>query len=133
MIEAHPWNEKLDLAHEAMDHEHHLQIALVSAFVDALEQARPWLARRLAEQLASSSVAHFDGEELLMDAAAYPDRDRHAAEHVLLLARIREVEAAYAGGEERAALDAALELREALARHVGEADRRLVAHVARRG
>ena len=41
MIEAHAWNERLDLSHEAMDHEHHLQIALVTGFADAVEQGRP--------------------------------------------------------------------------------------------
>ena len=48
MIGAHAWNEHLDLGHEAMDHEHHLQVALVSAVADAIEQGRPAVARRLA-------------------------------------------------------------------------------------
>jgi hemerythrin len=122
MIEAHAWNGRLDLAHEAMDHEHHLQIALVSAFVDAVEQGRPWLARRLAGQLLRYSVVHFASEELLMEAAEYPERAPHAGEHETFLARMRELEN---GAGEDGALALALDLRDALAAHVNDADRRL--------
>jgi hemerythrin len=129
MTESHAWNDRLDLAHEAMDHEHHLQIALVSGFVDALEQSRPGLARRLAAQLLRYSEAHFAGEELLMEASAYAERAGHAAQHAEFLRRIRELEATAA---EEAALTAALELREALAGHIDGADRKLAAGTARR-
>ncbi len=125
MVEAHAWNERLDLSHEAMDHEHHLQIALVSGFADALEQRRPWLARRVAAQLLAYSTAHFDGEELLMEAASYPEREAHAGEHQEFLAHIRQIERALDEGDEEVALEAALDLRVALAAHMNDADRRL--------
>jgi hemerythrin len=131
VIEAHAWNDRLDLAHEAMDHEHHLQIALVSAFVDAVEQGRPWLARRLAAQLLRHSVVHFGSEELLMEASGYAEREPHAAEHAVFLDRMRELEATAGEGAE-GALALALELREKLAAHVNDADRKLAARAARR-
>lgn len=133
MVEAHAWNEKLDLSHEAMDHEHHLQIALVSGFADALEQRRPWLARRLLSQLLTFSAAHFDGEELLMEAAAYPERAAHAGEHQEFLSHIRQIERALDEGDEPVALEAALDLRQALAAHMSDADRRLAAVTHRPG
>jgi hemerythrin len=125
MVEAHPWNEGLDLSHEAMDHEHHLQIALVTAFVDAVEQRRPWLARRLGDQLLTYSSAHFGGEELLMEAASYDGREDHAGEHAEFMAHIRQIQRAYEEGDEAVALEAALDLRQALAMHMNDADRRL--------
>lgn len=128
MVEAHAWNEKLDLAHEAMDHEHHLQIALLTGFADAIEQRRPWLARRLAEQLVRYSTVHFGSEELLMEASLHAGRDAHASEHAAFLARMRELEAAYDGEGGEIALAAALELRAALAAHVDGPDRRLAEH-----
>lgn len=127
MVEAHAWNEGLDLSHEAMDHEHHLQIALVSGFADALEQGRPWLARRLVSQLLAYSGAHFEGEELLMEAASYPERAAHAGEHQEFLAHIRQVARALDEGDEAVALEAALDLRQALAAHMNDADRKLAA------
>jgi hemerythrin len=125
MVEAHAWNDRLDLSHEAMDHEHHLQIALVTAFADAIEQRRPWMARRLGEQLLTYSTAHFGGEELLMEAAAYPGREAHAGEHVEFLAHIRQLQRALAEGDEEVAFEAAVDLRQALAMHMSDADRRL--------
>lgn len=130
MTEAHAWNDRLDLAHEAMDHEHHLQIALLSAFVEAVEQGRPWLARRLAGQLVGYSAVHFASEELLMDASGAPDREPHAAEHAAFVTRMRELEED-CGSD--GALELALELREALAAHMNGADRRLAERAGRRG
>jgi hemerythrin len=131
MVEAHAWNEKLDLAHEAMDHEHHLQIALVTAFVEAVEQRRPWFARRLAEQLVHYSTVHFGSEELLMEASGYEGRAAHAGEHSAFLAQMRELEASYDEDAGQAVLAAALDLRSALAAHMGDADRKLAAHARR--
>jgi hemerythrin len=125
MVEAHVWNEKLELSHEAMDHEHHLQIALVTGFADAIEQGRPWMARRLAEQLLTYSTAHFGGEELLMEAANYAGREAHAAEHAEFLSHIRQIQRALDEGDDPVALEAALDLRQALAAHMNDADRRL--------
>jgi hemerythrin len=132
MVETHPWNEGLDLDNEAMDHEHHLQIALVTAFADALEQRRPWLARRLADQLLTYSTAHFGGEELLMEASRYAEREHHAGEHAEFISHIRQIQRAYDEGDEGVALEAALDLRQALAMHMNDADRKL-AEAARLG
>jgi hemerythrin len=131
MVEAHAWNEELDVANEAMDHDHHLQIALVSAFADAVEQRRPWLARRLAEQLVRYSAAHFASEELLMQASDYPEREAHAAEHGAFLVQMRDLEATFDEEAAELALAAALDLRSALGGHIRGADRKLVNAVAR--
>jgi hemerythrin len=132
MLENHSWNEKLDVGNPAMDHDHHTQIALVTAFTDAVEQGRPALARRLGEQLAEYSRAHFRSEELLMESASYGDTAAHAREHDALLSRIREVNAAQAGGEVDLTVSLALDFRTALAAHMNDADRRVAAHTAPR-
>lgn len=129
MVEVHPWNEKLDLDHEAMDHEHHLQIALVSALVEAVEQRRPWMARRLGEQLLAYSLAHFGGEELLMEQAGYAESEAHAAQHEAFVAHIREVQRALGDGDDEVAVEAAIDLRQGFADHVNGPDRRLAAMV----
>jgi len=130
MVESHTWNERLEVGHEAMDHDHHLQVGLVSAFVDAVEQGRPWMARRLADQLLAYSVAHFGSEELLMEASAFPERDAHAREHGVFLEQMRELQRTFASGDEQLAASTALDLRSGLAAHMNDADRRLAAHVA---
>ena len=133
MVEAHPWNEQLDLSNEAMDHEHHLQLALLAGFVDAVERRRPWLARRIADQLVRYSTAHFASEELLMEATSYEPCVAHASEHATFLAQLRELEPTYDGEGGEAALAAALELRSALAAHIDGPDRHLAERARRQG
>ncbi len=129
MVEAHVWNEKLDLGNDAMDQEHHLQIGLVSALAEAVEQRRPSMARRLVEHLARYSTVHFGSEELLMDARviAVPERAKHAAEHASLMQRIDELDHALAEGDDDVALATALDLRAAFAAHIVDSDRSLAA------
>jgi hemerythrin len=129
MIGAHAWNDQLDLGHEAMDQDHHLQVALTSAVVDALEQSRPAEARRLAAQLLAYSNMHFGSEELLMGASSYPDRQRHADEHRMLTQGMQEVEGALDREERELALAFALDLRAGLAGHIAGSDCRLAEHV----
>ncbi len=52
-------------------------------------QGRPWLARRLADQIVAYSAAHFGGEEVLMEALEHPKRECHAGEDAELLAHMR--------------------------------------------
>jgi hemerythrin len=124
MQETHVWNPKLDVGDEALDREHHLQIALVSALTDALEQGRPWVARQVSEQLAGFTAAHFAGEELLMEASGYDLRQAHAEEHRALTAGIEEIRTLLGGGERDLALAMALDLRTNLAGHMAASDRR---------
>jgi hemerythrin len=128
--ESHVWDAKLDLGNEAMDHEHHLQVGLVSAFVDAIEQGRPGMARRLVDQLLQYSIVHFGSEELLMEGTAYPERGPHAREHAVFLEQIRDMQRAYDAGDPDLATALAVELRAVLARHINDADRRLASHAA---
>jgi hemerythrin len=126
MEEIHAWNDRLDTGHEALDREHHLQIALVSALVDAIEQGRPWMAHRLVDQLAGYTAAHFTSEELLMEAARYPRLPQHREEHRELLAHLDEVRSLLGGGEVDLALPMALDLRSGLGAHIATSDRRFV-------
>ncbi len=129
MIGAHAWDEHLDLGNEAMDKDHHLQVALVCGIAAAIEQSRPAEARRLAAQLVAYSGMHFGSEELLMSATAYPDRQRHGDEHRMLTQAMQEVEGALARDERELALAFALDLRAGLAGHIAGADHRLADHV----
>ena len=129
MLEAHVWNEWLDLGHEAMDHEHHYQVGLLSALAEALERGRPLMARRLWGHLAHQTAVHFGSEEMAL--AARPgeasDQARHVAEHARLLDRIGELKDALDEGAAEVALSVALDLRAALAAHILDCDSRLVA------
>ena len=123
MEETHPWSPRLELGNETLNREHHLQIALVSALADALEQGRPWVARRVLDQLAGYTAAHFQGEELLMETAAYEQLAEHREEHRTLCAHIDEIRYLVNGGEHELALPMALDLRSGLGSHIAASDR----------
>lgn len=123
-MQPHVWSDRLELGHEPLDGEHHLQMALVGALADALEQGRPAAAKRVAEQLAGYTDAHFRGEQLLMEARAYRHLPEHVEEHRALLAHIAEIRYLLDGGEYDLALPMSLDLLTGLGSHIAASDRR---------
>jgi hemerythrin len=125
---AHVWSEKLDLGHEAIDGEHHLQVAMAGALAEAIEQQRPSMAHRIADQLATYTAAHFEGEQLLMEATAFGGAGEHREEHQTLMAHIEEVRQLLRDGEYALALPMALDLLTGLGSHIAASDRRFAEH-----
>ncbi|HSM93150.1 MAG TPA: hemerythrin domain-containing protein [Anaeromyxobacteraceae bacterium] len=130
MIEGHAWSDWLEVGDGDLDNDHHLQMRLVSSLIDAMEEGRPWLAHRLADHLRDSSAAHFATEEERMMAGAYPDRLAHRREHDALVGRLDELVSLVDAEDGAAAVAAAIDLRSALANHIGTSDRRLASHEA---
>jgi len=127
MTEGHPWSDWLEVGEADLDNDHHLQMRLVSALVDALEEGRPWLAMRLASHIHDSSTVHFEIEERRMRRSEDPERAQHQREHDALLARMEDLKESVAEEDHAEAIAAAIDLRSALAGHIGSSDRRLVA------
>jgi hemerythrin len=125
MMEGHAWSDWLEVGDFDLDNDHHLQMRLVSALIDALEEGRPWLAHRLADHLRDSSAVHFESEEARMRRTGYEERAAHKQEHDLLLERMDEVMARVDDEDTAPALAAAIDLRSSLAAHIGSWDRRL--------
>jgi hemerythrin len=123
MQEVHVWSNRLDLDHGDLDGEHHLQIAMIGALAEAIEQGRPVMARRLAEQLEKYSAAHFVGEELVMEASGYPRGALHHAEHEALLNRIAELRDELGQDEHDQAQTLALDLLSSIGAHIASSDR----------
>ena len=117
------WDDELGVGDEELDREHHLQLTLVGALTSALQQGRPTVARRVAEQLHGYSAAHFAGEELLMEAASYAPLPSHRQEHQNLLAHMAELRALVTSGERELATVMALDLRSELGAHMVASDR----------
>ncbi len=132
MQEAHVWSHRLDLDHGDLDGEHHLQIAMIGALAEAIEQRRPVMARRLVEQLEKYSSAHFVGEEFVMEASEYPRSAAHHAEHEVLLQRIAELRGALDGEDLDAPHALALDLLSGLGAHIGSSDRAFAQHTRER-
>ncbi len=128
----HVWSERLELHDESLDGEHHLQMSLISAVAEALEQGRPATAKRLLDQLAGYSAAHFNGEQLLMETSGYEHLGEHCEEHRSILAHIDEIRGLLGGGELDLALPMSLDLLHGLGSHIAASDRRFANHAASR-
>ncbi len=129
MSKTHVWNEKLDLGC-SLDGEHHLQVAMTGALAEAIEQRRPVVAQRIAEQLAQYTAAHFDGEQILMEASGYGDLGEHRDEHRAMLVHIQEIRDLLRSGEYDLALPMALDLLAGLGSHIASSDRRFAEHAS---
>jgi hemerythrin-like metal-binding protein len=125
MTEGHPWSDWLEVGEADLDNDHHLQIRLVAALVDALEEGRPWLAHRLVAHLHNSSAVHFESEERRMRLTGDPERPEHQREHDALLARMEELVDEVDADDAARAIAATIDLQSALANHIGTSDRRL--------
>lgn len=123
MEETHVWSDRLELGQDDLDREHHLQVALASGLVDAIEQGRPLVARRLVAQLAGYTGAHFAGEDLLMELAGYDQLERHRQEHRAILSHVEEIRYLHDRGEYDLALPMAVDLLSGLASHITTSDR----------
>jgi hemerythrin len=132
MQEAHVWNKRLDLAHDSLDGEHHLQIAMIGALVEAIEQRRPAMARRLGEQLATFSAAHFVGEQLVMETSEYPRAADHQGEHDVLLNQVGELRGLLEAQDYDQALPVALDLLTGIGSHIASSDRAFAEHANER-
>jgi hemerythrin len=132
MQEAHVWSERLDLAQDALDGEHHLQIAMVGALAEAIEERRPVMARRLVEQLETYSSAHFMGEELVMETSEYPRARQHHDEHQVIVKRIGELRTLLREEGFDEALTSALDLLTGLGSHISSSDRAFAQHLDER-
>lgn len=127
MTEGHPWSDWLEVGEADLDNDHHLQMRLISALVDALEEGRPWLAHRLAAHLRDSSSVHFESEERRMRRSGDPERSSHQREHDALLERMDGLVGSVDDEDPAQSIAAAMDLRSSLAAHIGTSDRRLAA------
>lgn len=132
MQESHVWNKRLDLDHDALDTEHHLQIAMIGALAESIEQRRPAMARRLAEQLEKYSGAHFVGEELVMESSEYPRAGAHGEEHQAILKRIASVAELLDASDYDGAHTLALDLLTGIGAHISGSDGAFAAYVKER-
>ena len=131
MIEGHSWSDWLEVGDSDLDNDHHLQMRLVSALIDAMEEGRPRLAHRLADHLRATSSVHFANEEDRMRASDYPDCLAHRREHDALEARLEELAELVAGEEGAPAIAAAMD--SALVAREPHRDRRPAPRIPRAG
>ncbi len=109
--------------HGAMDSEHRVQLGLVNALCQTLEQgADKATVVAVLDRLVSYTDAHFMAEQLLMRQYAYPLYEAHELEHDRLVEKVHELQRNYETGETQLTLDTAHSLRAWLLAHTNNTD-----------
>lgn len=123
-----------DVGFESMDAEHRVQLGLVSAFQQALEQRQDKVeVDEILDQLVSYTGAHFASEQLLMRLYAYPHYEAHVQEHDRLIEQITALQQHYQAGGVQAALEAGSTLRNWLMTHTLKTDQALGSFLSQQG
>jgi hemerythrin-like metal-binding protein len=85
------WRPQYASGHEALDQEHQALFRKLEDFLALLEQEGTRDQARAFDLLVGECATHFGHEEAMLKSAGYPDLDRHAALHALLLSKCEQL------------------------------------------
>lgn len=95
-----PLAEELKVGVAEMDNEHQVQVALLLALQQAVEQgSKPAVVEEILDRFSTYTHAHFMAEQLLMRLYGYPQYQAHSLEHDRLSEQLQEVQRRYLAGE----------------------------------
>lgn len=87
------WNESLSVHDTLIDHDHQELITLVNELHDAADLDLDYLSlSSILRRLAKYTQEHFQREEALMCAHAYPNFEAHKEQHRKLLERVTDLQ-----------------------------------------
>lgn len=116
--------DKLDLS--SIDNEHRIQIGLLNALYDAVNNKKPASEiNQILNQLTTYSELHFMSEELLMRMYAYPDYDDHVHDHEAMTEFLNDIMKTVTAGQDSMALKTASDMRQFLVSHISTRDEAL--------
>ena len=116
--------DKLDLS--SIDNEHRIQIGLLNALCDAVNDKKPASEiNQILNQLTTYSELHFMSEELLMRMYAYPDYDDHVHDHETMTEFLNDIMKTVTAGQDSLTLKTASDMRQFLVSHISTRDEAL--------
>ncbi|HTT70846.1 MAG TPA: hemerythrin family protein [Anaeromyxobacteraceae bacterium] len=128
------WDELASTGVDSMDAEHRLQVSLVKALEELVQQgADPAVLERTVSQLVDFTSVHFLSEELMMRLYAYPQHDAHKLEHARLKQQVDELRSRLAAGGREAGVAIVAELHAWLVGHVRTMDQAFASWCAKNG
>ena len=113
--------DKLDLS--SIDNEHRIQIGLLNALYDAVNNKKPVSEiNQILNQLTTYSELHFMSEELLMRMYAYPDYDDHVQDHETMTDHLNQIKHSYTSDQAKMAIETANNMKKFLLAHISSRD-----------
>ena len=123
------WDKKYEVGNERIDFEHHIFLDLVTSFSDKIAQgASKEQMLRLLKEIGKYADFHFTSEENMMIDSSYPDMDRHAELHALLIADLHDITGRFSS-EHLAAKEVFDFLFQWFALHTSQEDKLLALHI----
>ena len=112
------WSDQLSVHNHKMDYQHRQLIDYINNFYDAAESGDLSKCIRSFENIVSFTTYHFKDEERMMEAAKYPQLDRHKLIHQQLVAQVTELGNKLAAGNKQAPADIKIFLKNWLTAHI---------------
>ncbi|WLT32490.1 bacteriohemerythrin [Geothrix sp. PMB-07] len=124
------WEPKFEVGVAAVDAQHRMLFEHVNALFDAMQagQGKDEIGKTLSF-LAKYTVDHFKTEEDLMQKSAYPGYADHKAIHDELTRQVVELQGKLAKGSQMLSLPVMHFLRDWLAHHISEEDKKMALHL----
>ena len=121
----------VSVGEKQMDAEHAVQLQLLNAVAQAIEEGRSVAtAELLFQQFLDYSDAHFVSEQIIMRFHGYPGYDLHIQEHDRLMNQARQIQEGIITGKRPVNLELVRELREWLLGHMTGEDEAFGAYLA---
>ncbi len=79
------WRDSLSVGNDLIDEDHKQLLVLISQYEIAVSLKDPGILQDAFDGLVEYAHTHFEREQNLMEAVHYPDRRRHADQHVSLI------------------------------------------------
>lgn len=126
------WKSEYKLGHPLIDKQHQRLFELAGELHTAMlsGQGRQKLQATL-DELVAYTKNHFATEEQLMQKFNYPDYAAHKREHDELTGKVVEFQKGFQSTNFASTLKVMEFLKDWLAHHIGETDRKVAAHVAK--
>lgn len=128
------WQEFFSVGHDGIDDQHKQLFEIANELYEGLKrnEASTRLQDDALDALVAHARRHFADEEALMQAAGYPDFERHKMAHAELLGKVEEFEARKRAGETSVAAELLPFLvGEWLSHHIAFEDQQYVGYIDR--
>lgn len=127
------WNDNLSVHDALIDHDHKTLINMVNELHDAADLGQDYLSlSKILTRLANYTQEHFQREEDLMQASAYPAFKAHREQHRKLLERVIDLTHELENARTLVALETAELLRFWLTSHILLSDKQFAEYLHQR-
>ena len=124
------FSDDLRVGHEEIDRQHASLFDAVNRLHDAMRAGNSRQEQgEILGFLRAYTIEHFETEEAYMLETAYPELATHKARHDELVQQVNDLEMKYAAGSMTLSIMTMHFLKDWLAKHISEEDRKLVRHI----